>query len=57
MHGLGVIMRKKQGGNNRYPPFEKEAEILDEFKKKAMSGQVITVAKIKKAYEAAVDMK
>ena len=54
VHGLEAIMKKKQGGNNRYLPFEEEAEILDEFKEKAMKGQVITVGEIKKAYEAAV---
>ena len=49
--GLEEFIRKKYGGNHRNMSEAEENEILATFKAKAVAGQVITVAEIKKAFD------
>jgi len=49
--GLEEYARHKYGGNNQSIETAKEEEILENFKQKAASGQMVTAAEIKKAFD------
>ena len=49
--GLLEYARHKYGGNNQAIDTEKEKEILDSFREKAESGQVVRATDIKKAFD------
>jgi len=44
----------RKGGNHRNMTFSEEEEFLDNFKKDAESGKILTVSEIKEAYDRAV---
>ena len=52
--GIEAISGNHYGGNRRNISVEKEAEILEEFHKKAAKGQIVDVSEIKSRYEQAV---
>lgn len=52
-HGIDAICGNNYKGNRRNIGFDEEATLLEAFKTKAESGQVIEVSEIKKAYEEA----
>lgn len=52
--GIEALMGGKFGGNRRNMSFEKETQILAEFKARAKTGQLVEVSEIKQAYEEAV---
>jgi len=49
--GIDEYARHKYGGNNQAVEVAKEKEILDGFRSKADSGQVVTAVDIKKAFD------
>lgn len=49
--GISEIIDNHYHGNRRNLSIEEEAELLDQFKKKAEQGQIIEVKEIKAAYE------
>lgn len=49
--GLEEFMRNKYKGHQTALPIEKEDAILERFRKKAESGQVVTAQDIKKAFD------
>jgi transposase len=51
--GLSAIIGNHYRGNRRNMSIEAEKELLEVFKKRAASGQIIETSEIKKAYEAA----
>jgi len=52
--GISAVCGKNYKGNRRNLSFKQEAVLLSDFEEKAKSGQVITVAAIKVAYEEAI---
>ena len=46
-----IYAKHKYGGNNQVISTEKEKEILDNFKEKAKTGQVVRATDIKKAFD------
>jgi len=53
-NGIGYFMQEnRKGGNRRNLTKETEDKIIDEFKEKAIKGQVINLMTIKKEYEKA----
>lgn len=49
--GIEALMGGKFGGNRRNMSFEKEAQILAEFKDRAKNGQLVEISEIKQVYE------
>ena len=49
--GLDVFMQKKYGGHHRNMSEAEETELLDTFRKRAESGQVVIVREIKAAFD------
>ena len=49
--GLEEYTRKKYGGNHRNMTKEEEEEILEQFRKDAEAGRVVTAQEIKKAFD------
>jgi len=49
--GLTEYSRHKYGGNRQILSPEKEKEILEEFRKQAEAGQLVTASKIKTAFD------
>lgn len=54
MGGLEAITGNHYGGNHRNMSVEAEAALLEPFKEKAGSGQILVVSEIKAVYEKAV---
>lgn len=50
-HGLGAIVENHYKGNHRNLSFEEEAQLLEEFREEAESGQIVATKRIKEAYE------
>jgi transposase len=50
-NGLAAIVQNHYKGNHRNMSFEEEKELLEEFEKKAESGQIVEVSDILRAYE------
>jgi len=55
--GIDGIKAKKQTGHNRNMTPEQEVAFLEPFKKQAISGEILEVSDIIKAYSAALDNK
>ena len=53
-NGLSAIIDNHYQGNNRNMSFAEEEALLEPFKEAAMSGQIVEVSAIKKAYEEAL---
>lgn len=51
--GIEAISGNHYGGNRRNMPVEKEAEILEPYREKAVKGQLIDISEIKADYEKA----
>ena len=52
--GIEAISGNHYGGNHKNMTAEKEAEILEPFRIQAEKGQLLSIAEIKRSYEAAV---
>ena len=48
--GLQSVIESHYGGNRRYMSFEEEAELLEQFIKKAEQGQMVDIREIEMAY-------
>ncbi len=49
--GIEALQDSRKGGNNRLLSVEQEEEFLEQYKERAESGQIITVAEMKVAYD------
>ena len=52
--GLGSVLSKQKGGNSRYLTHEEEASILEKFRERAESGEIVSGVEIQREYEKAV---